>query len=183
MNTKHLLILMLIMTFVSCEKNESIKSSILKRLKGENGLSYNESVLKWSELKTKNGNTYMYQITYTSWTGFSNMTELKVTDGIVTSRVYKEFKINETTKQGEIIDSYTETTDNLGSHTKGAAPLTIDELYNTCANEYLIVDEDKNTIYFETELNGMMTLCGFIPNACMDDCYRGIKIDSFAWSK
>tara|TARA_R110000851_G_scaffold279768_1_gene433063 strand:- start:472 stop:612 length:141 start_codon:yes stop_codon:yes gene_type:complete len=44
-----------------------------------------------------------------------------------------------------------------------------------------VVDKEKNTLYFETEINGIMTLCGFVPNGCADDCYQGISIDSFEW--
>ncbi len=178
---QRLLILLLITTLMSCEKNETNKLSVLTTLKGESGLSYNESLSKWAGLKSKNGNTYVYQTTFTSWTGFGSVTELKVIDGIVTSRIYQEFETNETNGQHEIIDSYSETKVDLGIHEKGAKPLTIDELYNTCASEYLIVDEKNNTLYFETELNGLMTMCGFVPNGCMDDCYRGISINSFKW--
>jgi hypothetical protein len=31
-------------------------------------------------------------------------------------------------------------------------------LYNTCASEYLTLDVNNNTIYFETELNGLVDL-------------------------
>lgn len=79
---------------------------------------------------------------------------MKVFDGIVTSRIYQEFKINEVNGQREVIDSYIETNVDLGIHEKGAKPMTIDELYDSCASKYTIVDEKSNTLYFETELNG-----------------------------
>ncbi len=144
-------------------------------------MTYIESLTQWTELKNINGNSYIYQTTFFSWTGFGSNTELKIEEGIVTSRVYQEFKINETNGQREIIDTYTESEADLGSHEKGATPLTIDDLYNSCAGEYLSVDKEKNTLYFEAELDGLMTLCGFVPDGCMDDCFRGVTITSFEW--
>jgi len=183
---KKLITLALLGLIFSCEKKDDSATnelSVLKTLSGQSGLSYSESIDKWNELKIKNGNSYIYQTTFSSWTGWGSVTELKVTDGIVTSRIYQEFKTSESNGQPEIIDSYTETKTNLGCHEKGAKPLTIDDLYNSCASEYLKVDKENNTIYFETESDGLMTLCGFVPEGCMDDCFRGVKINSFKWVK
>lgn len=181
MKTNRLFFLILIVILISCEKNNKDGLSVLTTLKGESGLSYNESLKQWTELKKQNGNSYIYQTTFVSWTGFGSTTELKIEDGIVTSRIYQEFETNATNGQHEIIDTFTETEDDLGSHEKGATPLTIDDLYNSCAGEYLIVDEENNTLIFEAELNGLMTLCGFVPIGCMDDCFRGVRINSFEW--
>lgn len=97
------------------------------------------------------------------------------------SRAYQEFTTDETTGEQEITETYSETKSNLGTHEKGAKPLTIDELYESCAGEYLIVDKEDNTIYFEATTEGLMTLCGFVPKGCMDDCFSGVNIDSFEW--
>jgi len=182
MKANRLLLLILIVIIMSCKKDEYASLSVLTDLKGESGLSYNESFSKWQELKKTNGNSYIYQTTFVSWAGFGNITELKIEEGIVTSRVYQEFKTNETNGQREIIATYAETKTNLGSHEKGASPLTIDDLYNSCVSEYLVVDKENNTLYFETDkINGLVTLCGFVPKDCADDCFRGIKINSFKW--
>ena len=181
MKTNRFLLLIFVVILMACEKSNDDKLSVLSTLKGENGFTYNESLKQWTELKDINGNSYIYQTTFVSWTGFGSITELKIEEGIVTSRVYQEFKTNETNGQREIIDTYTETKTNLGSHDKGAYSLTIDDLYNSCASEYLTVDKENNTLYFETELDGLMSLCGFVPEGCMDDCFRGVKINSFKW--
>lgn len=183
MKINKLLLLFLITTLISCKTHHSRTLSVLPALKAQNGLSYNESLSKWTELKAKNGNSYVYQTTFTSWAGFGSITELKVIDGIVTSRNYQYFQINVTNGLEEIVDSYSETKADLGIHEKGAVLMTIDELYNTCASKYLIVEKETNTIYFESKLNGLMTLCGFVPENCADDCYTGIRIDSFDWIK
>lgn len=178
MKKNRLLLLFFVVILMACEKD---KLSVLTTFKGENGLTYNESLKQWNELKEINGNSYIYQTTFLSWTGFGSITELKIEEGVVTSRTYQEFKTNETDRKREIIDIYTETKTNLGSHEEGASPLTIDDLYHSCASEYLTIDSKNNTLYFETDTDGLMTLCGFVPDGCMDDCFRGVKINSFEW--
>jgi hypothetical protein len=177
MKTNQIVIVFLFMILISCGKDESV----MTELKGESGLSYNESFSKWTDMKKKNGNSYIYQTTIVSWFGYGSITELKIENGVVASRSYQQFKTDGTNGQREIIDSYSETKVELGSHEKGATPFTIDELYDSCASEYLIVDQDKNTLYFEAESDGLMTLCGFVPDGCMDDCFSGVRINSFKW--
>lgn len=166
-----------LLLFMSCEKDKDLLAS----LKGNSGVSYNESLAKWSLLKDQNGNSYSYAITFTSWTGYGSVTELLVNDGKVVGRVYEEFNTNEETGERDVIEYYTETLADLGSHKKGAAVVTIDELYDSCAKDYLSVDEQQNTIYFDTAENGVMISCGFVPDGCQDDCYTGITINSFKW--
>ncbi len=180
---KKLLFLGLILLF-SCKKSDdSIENRLseLTHLSGHNGISYSESYDKWSYLKNQNGNSYVYQTTFSSWTGFSCTTELKIINGEVVSRIYQEYHVDYPNNPHEIIDTYLETKNDLGTHDKGAAPMTIDELYASCASDYLVVDEENNNIYFQTEINGLMTICGFVPKGCADDCYRGITINSFDW--
>lgn len=183
---KRLIYLFLLVFLISCDKEDHsgvIETSLLTSLTGDSGLSYNESKDKWNVLKSKHGKSYIYQTSVTSWSGYSYITEIKVIDDIVTSRIYQEFRVDNTNGNKEVIDSYNESINDLGSHEEGAAPLTIDELYNICASEYLVIDEENNTLYFKTELNGLMTLCGFVPDGCMDDCFKGISINSFDWVK
>jgi hypothetical protein len=183
---KKLIFIVAIGLFFSCERSDVIPENELSQLTplvGESGMPYAESIDNWNALKSINGNSYTYQTTSISWINLGSITELKVVDGIVTSRIYQQFLINETNGEREIIDSYTETVDNLGVNENGTLPLTIDELYSTCASEYLTVDVNNNTIYFETALNGLMTLCGFVPNGCLDDCYMGVRMNSFDWIK
>lgn len=179
-----LLCIVALFLIFSCDSNDDSQEnqiSALTALESQEGRSYTESINAWNVLKTNNGNSYTYQTTVVSFTGFGSITELTVINNIVTSRIYEEFNINQMTGERDIIDSYIETAANLGSNTKGASPLTIDQLYTSCAADYLIVDENENTIYFETATNGIMTLCGFFPNNCADDCFEGITINAFDW--
>jgi hypothetical protein len=183
MKKKKLLLVLVFGILFSCENNESaVNKDPLTELKSKSGFSYNESLAKWNELKSINGNSYKYQTTFVSWIGRGFITELEIKEGKVISRICQEFKINET-GQREITDIYTETASDIGSHEKGALPLTIDDFYESCASKYLVVDGKKNTLYFDTELDGSMILCGFVPNECQDDCYQGVKINSFKWVK
>ncbi|MFT4856772.1 MAG: hypothetical protein ACI8YP_003708 [Algoriphagus sp.] len=62
-------------------------------------------------------------------------------------------------------------------------PVTIDELFTTCAAKHLIVDRTKNTISFDVDDQGIVTSSGFWPNGCVDDCFRGFILDKFRWLK
>jgi len=169
---------------ISCESNDDTPEnqlSALTTLESQEGISYTESIDAWNALKTNNGDSYSYQTTFISFTGFGSITELTITNNLVTSRMYQEFSTDQMTGEKDIIDAYTETGSEVGSNPKGATPLTIDQLYTTCAADYLVVDENDNTLYFQTTANGLMTLCGFFPNDCTDDCFEGISISAFDW--
>ena len=170
---------------ISCDSDDDATRidnlSTLTDLNGETGLSYDESLSEWEALKNDNGKSYIYQTDIISFTGNGSTTEIKVIDNSVVSRIYQAFNINGETGERSITATYSENEAALGTNEEGAAPLTIDELYNSCASEYLIVDQENNTIYFQTEVNGLLTLCGFVPNNCADDCFSGVSIKAFDW--
>lgn len=152
------------------------------QIEGEHGYNFRESKAAWDELKRKNGNSYEYTILEQSWTGTGSETTIDVEKGRVIGRYYLAFEISDEDGSKEITDSYEETSKKeIGSHSLGAPPHTIDDLYKTCISEYLIVDPDSNEVYFETNEEGVMILCGFVPIGCQDDCYRGIRISAFSW--
>jgi len=165
---------LLILLIASCSKD-------LKKIVSEQGHSFEESIELWNDLKKNNSNSYKYTSTFTSAFGFGSSTEITVTDGKVAERSYKEFAVDPST--GELTESdtnnYTEASSEIGTNQIGFAPLTIDELYDSCSGEYLKVSESENIIYFETEPNGLINLCGYFPNTCADDCFIGFNIKSF----
>ncbi len=67
----------------------------------------------------------------------------------------------------------------LGTHqyTGAAEVLTLDEVFDKAANDWLVKNEDRQT-YFEAKNNGMISLCGYVPEGCQDDCFTGIRIAS-----
>lgn len=168
--------------FLSCDADEPdvAQEPEILLLTGEHGTKYNKSNATWSELKQEKGNSYNYQVSFSSWTGFTTATTLTVEKGKVIQRRYEEYVLTETGEK-DISDAYTETKDLLGSNEKGAEVLTIDELYGACASEYLAVDEKENSLFFDTQDNGIMRLCGYNPNDCADDCFKGVRISAFEW--
>lgn len=196
--TNGFLLFIFVMILVSCEKSmdeelpvlpessespespETPVSPELPTVEGEHGLALEESYTQWTDLKKTNGDSYIYEVRFSSWAGFGHITKIKVEEGVVTSRAYEAYRTNESNER-EITETYTETGAELGTNETGAKPATIDELYNSCASEYLIVDAEQNTIYFDAKLDGLMNICGFVPKDCADDCFTGVKIHAFNW--
>src|SRR5688500_1752040 len=135
MKMKWLIVLSFLLVSACEEADTSSKNklSVLTELKGNEGLSHSESLTKWQHLKDLNGNSYIYQTTYTSWNGWGHTTELKIEDGAITGRTFQEFTVNDRDGSKAVIASYHEDKNNLGTHEKGALLLTIDDLYEICA--------------------------------------------------
>ena len=168
--------MLFVLCYLSCSKSDEVLNTIIS----SNGLSYSDSIREWQKLKKQNGNSYSYEIIFASFAGFGSTTAITVKDGKVIERKYEAYRDN--TNEREITDTYIENESNLGINERGALPKTIDELYATCANEYLRVDEETNIIYFETaDATGILSLCGFYPKGCADDCFMGIRLKNFKW--
>lgn len=150
---------------------------------GDSGISYNDSKNLWADLKEVNGDSYTYTVKFISWAGFGWNTTIKVEEGQVSERYYEAFvqKYEGGEYLEEITETYTETGDELGFHETGAEPLTIDELYEICISEYLVVNEAENAIYFNTTDAGVISECGYVPDNCADDCFIGFQILEFEW--
>lgn len=150
---------------------------------GENGYNYLQSEKEWKKLKNKHQNSYSYTVGEESFSGFGSETTITVMNGEVVSRKYEAYMISENDGSKEITETYTETEDDLGSHSEGAPPVTLDELYEDCGTEYLMVDPETNTIYFDTNEEGVISLCGHVPELCGDDCFVGFRLTKFEWLK
>jgi hypothetical protein len=167
-------------TLLSCSSNDTDRGEIT----GESGVSYNDSRTMWKELKAQNDETYNYTMSFISWSGFGSRTTITVKDGLVSKREYLYFEqiLNEVSELEEVeIESYTEAGEEIGSNSEGFDPLLIDELYETCISEYLIVNTDENDIYFNTNDAGIISSCGFVEKGCVDDCFIGFRISEFQW--
>jgi hypothetical protein len=145
--------------------------------------AYNNSYSQWVKLKKLNGESYDYQTTFGSWAGHGTHTVIQVRNGAVAARNCYVYLFDDETLRKDTTDSYFETGSEIGSYQFGAAPLTVDELYDTCVRKYLKVNEKENTVYFETSGDGLLNLCGYVPDGCMDDCFFGVKIDTIKWIK
>ncbi|RKD86470.1 hypothetical protein [Mangrovibacterium diazotrophicum] len=173
------LFVILLVTLWACDEDTPESTSI----KGDSGITYDESFSRWENLKLKNGTSYVYSVTSESWTGYRSVTTLTVTDGTVSQRSYQAFSMNNPENEEVVYEEWTETGDSLGSHTAGVPLFTIDDLYETCVKDYLVVDESNNSLYFDTDASGVISLCGYTPDNCADDCYVGINIQAFSWVK
>lgn len=178
---KRLIPILFLMALISgsCGLEEAFAPHL--NVEGESGYTYIESRSSWMALKKENGNSYEYSLEVLSFTGHGDRTTMTVDNGKVMKRNYLTFFRDPDTGEIEEQEVYTESGAEVGSNTEGARPLTIDALYETCASEYLVVDEEKNTIYFDTNSEGVISLCGYVPNGCADDCFQGITFSFFAW--
>jgi hypothetical protein len=176
MKMKNLLPGLIILAVMSCGDEDNVLTDI----KSKDGINYKQSLKNWSALKVANGNSYTYSTSFASWTGYGSVTTLNIEKGIVISRTYEAYRYERGTKT--ITDTYSEGVGDLGTHDRGHPLLTIDDLYHSCAKEYLIADRDDNTVYFETGEAGLMASCGYVPKYCQDDCFRGVSINFVEWN-
>lgn len=148
---------------------------------GDNGFNYMQSEKEWKKLKITHQNSYSYTVSEQSFSGNGTETTISVLKGIVVSRAFEAFLISENDGSKEILETYSETEEDLGSHSEGAPPVTLDVLYEDCGTHYLMVDPETNTIYFDTNEEGVISLCGHVPDLCGDDCFVGFSITKFNW--
>ena len=138
------------------------------------GGDYGRSNIAWQEFKSVSGNSYSYQVITTSWTGYGTETIITVKQGKVAERSYIA-KGNQANGQITVLEEWKEDETQLGTHNKGAALLTMDEVYAKAKDDWLL-KRDNAENYFEAKNNGMISLCGYGMNGCQDDCFNGITI-------
>lgn len=132
----------------------------------------------WLAFKKSANNNYSYTVTRVSWAGFGDSTVIAVVNGMVSGRKYTGYTIDGKTGQKIIRESWTEIKASLNTHQSGAAILTLDEVYEKAAREWFRADPKQNTIYLETNNQGMISVCGYVQTGCQDDCFNGIRISN-----
>ncbi|WP_318309230.1 hypothetical protein [Flagellimonas crocea] len=136
------------------------------------------SLRAWENFKESAKNSYRYTVNQGSWVGFSSKTTITVESGTITERSFQFTNtggISSEIPEDEL--EWTETADEIGFHANGAAPLTMDEVYDKAKNDWLRNRTDA-TPYFETMDNGLISTCGYVEKGCIDDCFVGIHIES-----
>lgn len=161
-----LVALFCVLAIASCKKDTISHAS-----------DFANSQLNWMAFKDSSHNSYRYSVTNGSWTGYGTETIITVRDGKVEGRsfVAKQTTHNGTAVVTTVLQEWTETTAQLGSHDLGYEPVTMDVIYERAKNDWLL-KRDKVSIYFEAKNNGMISLCAYVPDGCQDDCSRGIHI-------
>lgn len=142
--------------------------------------AFNSSKASWDRLKKENSNSYSYETSFKSWSGYEEKTKITVKNGVVQSR---EFRLIRYAPQEEQIESFEEGFNNLGSNEKGTKAVSFDQIYLECENDILKKDSTENFIYFENNEEGILKLCGYFPKNCSDDCFNGYRISNFEWEK
>jgi len=141
-----------------------------------NNGDYNRSYQAWQDFKKSSGNSYRYTVITSSWTGNSTTTLITVRSGKVVERsVVARGYAGPGATTITVVDQFTENEAQLGSHQRGAALRTLDDIYKTAKEDWLL-KRDKVTVYFEAKNNGMISSCGYVPDGCADDCFTGIDI-------
>ncbi len=135
---------------------------------------------QWEEEKPRHENTYRYTVQFISAFGFGSTTIVTVTNGTVTGRDFEAFTTNSTGTR-TVTQRWSETTGDLMSHPEGAEAVTLDVIYGRCRQQWLTVNTKKHKTYFEKEHNGIISLCGYVPNGCQDDCFEGVRLSAFEW--
>ncbi|WP_126248782.1 hypothetical protein [Chitinophaga rhizosphaerae] len=160
-----LLLLFAVTLAASCSKS-----------KIEHKSAYDRSYDAWVDFKSKSGNKYKYTITNSSFSGYSSETTITVDAGKIVGR---EFISHMWEQNGQIVQKskWTEDQSALNTHAEGVTPITLDEVYVKAKNEWLLKRGDAN-VFFEAKNNGMISLAGYVPIGCQDDCFRGVHIKS-----
>ena len=139
---------------------------------------YEKSHKVWLDFKESSDNTYNYTVTGSSWTGTAWETKITVSKGIITQREFRFTSTEGLTENFPEEDlEWIEYENEINSHenTAAAESLTLDEVYAKAKNEWLIKRKNAKA-YFEAKNAGLISVCGYVENGCMDDCFRGIKI-------
>jgi hypothetical protein len=153
-----LIVLLIVSIFMSCAKSDIEYENDLER-----------SFDTWVVFKKSSNNSYQYMITSTSWVGVKAETLITVRSGEVVGRSLKVYNAS------QVFEEWTEDKSQLNTHQSGAAPVTLDEIYQQARTELLKKRENAQT-YFEAKNDGMISSAGYVEDGCTDDCFRGINI-------
>lgn len=186
MNLLKILIFSVFFSLSCCNEDDSSNNGEKNKLNSE----VKTSIENWNILKKENGASYIYDVSFKSFSGFSSVTKITVIDNKVLKRAYNSYsrfdEDGKELKNGEAlreIESYEETESTIGQNSSGAKALIIDDLYETCLKDVLTVKEIENEIIFTASDNGLLKTCVYIPKGCQDDCSMGVSISNFEWIK
>ncbi|TSD66662.1 hypothetical protein FFF34_004435 [Inquilinus sp. KBS0705] len=169
-----LLLIFTVIAITSCSKDKS--SNVITHSATEVvAKNFAESQQAWAAFKTTNSNTYTFILSGYSFTGNTSETKITVANGAIIKRDYLYYHKDGVSKI--TINEWHETTANLNSHPDDNAPFyTLDEVYTTAKSVWLKADAVTNDVYFEAKNNGIISVAGYTPKDCMDDCFVGVHI-------
>ncbi len=166
-----ILVLCLAVFFSACKKDAATTD-------------FDKSYANWLSFKKSQNNSYSFTAVTDSWVLFDTETKITVVNGAITARDFVAYQYHQSqgadTLTKVTVDQWHEDKTNLNSHTDSQWLLTLEDVYAKAKADWLSMDAHKNTIYFETKNNGMISTAGYYPNGCQDDCFTGISISSIS---
>lgn len=141
---------------------------------------YAESLTLWEQEKKAHNNSYDYTLEYSAFEANSYYTtKCTVKNGVVVERTNESYSYKNDKKV--IGKTWTETKDKVGKNKDGFPAKTLDEIYSDCGSIYIKGSGPNDQIMLETAFDGIISLCGYWPESCQDDCFVGVSFISFNW--
>jgi hypothetical protein len=141
---------------------------------------YDASYKAWISFRNNAKNAYSYTNSFGSWTGFGVIIKTSVRNGKIISRDYTRIQYrNDGTDKADTVKTWHEDATTINTHPNDVLDaLTVDDIYLKARTQWLKVDAAANQIIFETNNNGIISSCGYVPRNCADYCFNGVKITS-----
>lgn len=146
----------MLLAFAGCKKQSADLSD------------YDVSLAKWNSYKISVHNSYSFVIFSYAPLGINpDFAETKITvqNGVIIGRDYSNNSRH----------IYTETKTDLRSHTEGAEPITLDDVYTKAKNVWLKDDPSHGPGILETNNNGLISRCGYTITSAYNN-FVGIEI-------
>ncbi len=159
-------------------KNGSSTKIFDNRTVAEMQAALKESRKAWEREKAAHGNSYSLTRSFQSWVGFGHRTTVEIKNGAVAKRHFEEYD-----RDGKITSTFTEGPGEIGADQNGAAPETMDQLYEACATSYLTQNTEINVLSLEFAEQGILSSCTYRPRNCADDCSEGLESVVLAWEE
>jgi hypothetical protein len=142
-----------------------------------------KSRIAWRDLAAMHDDTYSYEVSTSSFTGYQTLTTLQFETGSATFRRFESAAPLATGLPGPLVVQWEERGTEVGSHTGSPPPDTIDTLYDRCARDVLAQDPNRNTIVLYLDEAGILKSCIYVPDNCADDCNMGVWLSHLTMGK
>ncbi|MEM5528447.1 hypothetical protein WN093_06415 [Gammaproteobacteria bacterium AS21] len=166
---KKLLIFTMPFILFGCSQNplyeESEENTYTQNIYRKINVSYQD----WTELKTRHNGNYSYERDTKIKEGFNTSTKIVVENNRVESRSLFEWQTGSTPSK-----SWHENYAQLGLHQEGAAPVTIDALYDQCKTQ--VLNQAGSSALLKTDQLNILKQCSYTINQCVSNCTKGIRI-------
>ena len=152
---------------------------------GTSNPMFDESREALQRFKETSNNSYTYVTSYSSWIGYYSETTVVVQKGQVQEQTFlsEDWSSCDTGPcEAVVLESWTESKDDLGSHNDGEIPALLEALYDHCETAVLTKDPDEYNIDLKFDDNGILKTCVYSEKHCQDDCGSGPHLRSVNWA-